>query len=140
MSLRTRLIALLSLITAGFLSATALLHLSERNERPQVLAAAHAAGEDATERWIHLEGVAMRQCVDDYSWWDDMVTFVDHPSPEWAETNLEEMIEFFALDGIWVFSLACNAVYAITDPNHPQVAPPSPVLPHELQPIAAHDT
>ena len=111
MTLRTRMLFLFALLLGGFAVAIALLHMAEQDERVRIVEAAQTRGTQNIARWLNLAGVPMQQFVEDYSWWDEMVEFVREPDPEWAQTNLEEMLEFFDLSAMWVVDLTGNVVY-----------------------------
>jgi len=40
--------------------------------------------------------------ADDYTRWDDFVTFARHPDPAWGRVNLTENIATFGIDAAWV--------------------------------------
>lgn len=47
----------------------------------------------------------------DYSYWDEMVTYVANPNPQWARINLEATISFFETDGIFIIDSNNTLLY-----------------------------
>lgn len=60
---------------------------------------------------LNLESTAIRQVSQDYSRWDEMVTFVHNQDLNWSKDNLEPMIETFHLTYISVFDVSKKQVY-----------------------------
>ncbi len=46
-----------------------------------------------------------------YSYWDEMVTFVKKPNPYWAQENIEEPIKNLSISFAWVFDENFNQKY-----------------------------
>jgi len=49
----------------------------------------------------------------DYSYWDDMVSFVDEPSDGWAQDNLDPALSSYGVDAIWVYDKDLQLKYGI---------------------------
>lgn len=59
---------------------------------------------------VNLEGKSLATLSRDYSFWDDMVAFVDKPTKEF-ENTINASMETFAVDKVWVYSQEGKQVY-----------------------------
>ncbi len=64
------------------------------------------------ERTISLKGDALRQLGDDYSRWDEMVSFASSADPVWARDNLEPGLDTYQIDYAWVYRPGLDLVYS----------------------------
>ncbi len=124
MTLRQRLLSLIALLVVGFGLAVGFLHTAETREQDELRESLRQDQTAITDRLIDLSGKPLQQFVDDYSWWDDMVDFVQAPDPTWAEVNLLEMTDFFDVDVIWVLGLDGVTRFQVSRENVPEVAIP----------------
>jgi|GEM_PF-2626621 len=60
---------------------------------------------------IELEGRTLANFAYDYTYWDDMVTFVRKPRPSWAAENIRTPMESFQIDGVWIFDASWNLLH-----------------------------
>ncbi|WP_221030626.1 CHASE4 domain-containing protein [Actomonas aquatica] len=111
MTLRLRLLSLLAVLMVGFALALGLLHWAEQGEQAALRANLQAEQTEDVTRFLELASAPLRQFVDDYSWWDDMVEFVGNPDPEWAQINLAQMVDFFDVDVMWVLALDGSPIH-----------------------------
>jgi len=63
------------------------------------------------EKVIDLKTAQTKSYIHDYSYWDDMVRFVESGDPKWAHINLEETMDDFQTDYICVIGKDSKAVY-----------------------------
>jgi sensor domain CHASE-containing protein len=49
----------------------------------------------------------------DYTYWDEMVTFVNNPDATWAQDNLDPALSSYGVDAIWVYNPSLKLSYAI---------------------------
>lgn len=106
----TVLFVLLALISIGGVAVLRNLHQREFDEMfAQVSSERQQLMRDA----IELEGRNLRDFVNDYSYWDELVSFVAQPSPEWARINLAPGLVSFDVDDIWVLRPDGTIVYSI---------------------------
>ncbi len=77
---------------------------SEINERKSVF-----------DRITDLRAASLKTLVSDYTFWDEMVNFVQSRDPVWAADNLgNSTMNLFDADGIWVYGLEDLPVYSST--------------------------
>jgi len=50
----------------------------------------------------------------DYSYWDELTEFIDEPSQQWAEENLNESLKTFDLQAIWVYDRDFKVVHRVS--------------------------
>jgi len=67
--------------------------------------------------------------ADDYTRWDDFVTFTRKPDPHWGEINLTESIATFGLDAAWVLDDHFRLIYAANPTGDSTLAVPPVPLP-----------
>jgi hypothetical protein len=84
-----RLALLLGLLLLAFLASLLALRHFELRQSEQMLANIRQSRISLLERFIDLTGDSLRQFANDYSQWDDMVGYVNHADPAWAEVNVD---------------------------------------------------
>ncbi len=113
MKVRAKILILLSSIIIIFMAAVAasiaidmnraiVLYDTEKEESGRVL-----------DEIVRLEGQTLRIFVYDYTYWDEMVTFVSTANEEWANENLKESMGTYKADVIWVYNAKLDLVYTI---------------------------
>ena len=71
-----------------------------------------------------LLGVGLQSTVSNYSWWDEMVKFVQDPDPEWSAANVDNIVgSIDGGDALWVLNSRLEPVHAI-DLDYQKPAPP----------------
>jgi signal transduction histidine kinase len=58
-----------------------------------------------------LDGHGLQSYSDDYSFWDDMVTFVHHPTTLWSSENIDSSLGTYGADAAWVYNTNDQLVY-----------------------------
>jgi signal transduction histidine kinase len=117
LQLRLYLLAVALLLSAVLTSLTT--HRTEKDEVALLMADAREKLRHDTTHWWKLSGRSMQRFVEDYSWWDDMVDFVQDPDSDWAADNLEDMWDFWGVSGMWVLDTTGRQVYRLTHPDYP---------------------
>jgi len=75
---------------------------------------------------MELQNALPRQVVYDYTYWDDMVTAVQHPDKKWLDQNISTMISSFYLDGVCLYNLEGKLLHHAA-PEGIKGIPPVPV-------------
>lgn len=88
--------------------------LSEQVFRSHLMAEAEYTREHVG-RTAELYGAPLAVFAKDYTLWDEMVRFVEHPDSGWAKVNLVVSLETFDADAIWVHDSSGRPVYAAGD-------------------------
>jgi len=112
MSIRHKLLFLFCLITLVLGGALAYLYASQQQALRQIGRNETQARLLLVNQIIALHGESTRNMVNDYTFWDDMVDFVEDPDQGWADENLNPAFVTFGLDYIWVFTPTLEPVYA----------------------------
>jgi len=60
---------------------------------------------------LSLESKQLHQVVFDYTFWDEMVNFIDHRDMGWAKLNIDPILSTFDVDVIWIFDASKNIFY-----------------------------
>lgn len=111
MSIKLRFALLLGLLLLIFLGCLASLRLLEKKQLTEALAVSQRDATGMLERWLELHGSSLRQFAEDYSRWDEMVTFVKKPDTAWADVNLRDSLANFNIDDVWVLNPDGTLIY-----------------------------
>lgn len=60
---------------------------------------------------LSLESKQLRQVVFDYTFWDDMVSFIERKNMDWAKLNIDPILSTYDVDVIWIFDASKNIFY-----------------------------
>jgi hypothetical protein len=121
MSIKLRFALLLGMLLLVFLGCLATLRLLEKQQLTEALATSQRDATGMLERWLDLNGSSLRQFTEDYSRWDELVSFVKTRDPEWAELNLRASLANFNIYEAWVLTPEGALIYQT---RQEQVAPP----------------
>lgn len=108
---QTRLILVLCLITGVFTAAYWSLRAAHLREAERLLDNLRRERVEFVDKIIELTGATLRNFSVDYSYWDDLVRFVDQPDPQWGQANLEVSLTTFKANGVWVLKPSGEQVY-----------------------------
>ncbi len=110
-STQFRLYALLTLLVAGFGVTLAFLWRAQEQEAARMLAGLETERRDLVERVVELRGDSLRNFANDYSYWDEMLTFVESGDAAWARVNLDASLDSFQAHAVWVLRRDGGQVY-----------------------------
>jgi hypothetical protein len=80
------------------------------------------------ERILDLESQLPNTWSKDYSWWSELVDYLSHPNPAWAESNLDSMMSGFKADAFWVYNSSGQLIHSLDTLSQTQdLEPPWPV-------------
>jgi signal transduction histidine kinase/CheY-like chemotaxis protein len=77
------------------------------------------------DRLLELKGSSLATLAFDYTFWSEMVRFLETKDPGWAADNLDSALLTFQAEAIWVYDLQWRLVYAAKRPGVPAI----PVMP-----------
>lgn len=60
----------------------------------------------------------LKRILFDYTFWDEMVDFVNQPTKTWSELYIDPTLDTYQINAIWVFDIQYNNVYSIHDSLH----------------------
>jgi signal transduction histidine kinase len=105
------LILVLCLIAGIFTAGYWALRASHLSEAERLLDNLRQERGEFVDKIIELTGLPLKNFAYDYSYWDDLVAFVDKPDPQWAKLNLEASLATFKANGVWVLKPGGEQVY-----------------------------
>ena len=113
LSVRTRILLLLSFLAAAFLAALLSWQSLGRRQAEQLSRQSRQEMTVTDEKELTLKGEALQSLACDYTFWDEMVTFVHSRSPKWAAQNLDTALSTYDTDGVWIYDTRMAPVYSV---------------------------
>jgi PAS domain S-box-containing protein len=93
------------------LAGMAVLHHSETGRVDMTMAEQEQARNMLLHKIIDLKSYAPRTMAYDYSFWDEMVSFVSEPDSAWAKENIDVSLNTFQSSVVWVCDTNLAPVY-----------------------------
>lgn len=121
-----RIMLLLSLLALGFL-ATVIAWQGLETQRARLLG--RSAAEERHrffDRIITLKGDTLEALAFDYTFWDEMVRYVQTRDPTWARENLDSALTTYHVSGSWVYDTNGALVYGVTEHGRSPLPLPAP--------------
>lgn len=112
MSVRQQLLATMILCLAITLGMIFALHVQQRHETKTLTESFTRERTEQLADAMNEQSEALGIFVQDYSGWDDMVSFVSSLNPEWARLNIEEVMERYRLSAVWLVSSEGKVLYS----------------------------
>ncbi len=130
---RRILAAIVHVITAFVLIIVLNQMLTVRTVRGMI-ALEYESRSELLDKTIELSGEKARLFADDYSYWDEMVSFVTTRDPLWAEINLEPAPHTFGMQATWVINANFELIYSAAAETAPRLKD-FPLDPKKLKPF-----
>lgn len=118
---RKRVVLLLSLVAAIFIPLLLGWQMLEQRRSNMLYAAAKADTCAVSKKLVDMTGQKLKSISSDYSYWDDMVTFVRTRDPKWAKVNLVSGMSTFDLTAVAVYNRDGVQVYTANTLNDPKM-------------------
>lgn len=67
------------------------------------------------DKVLQLNRIKYEQLINDNSGWDDMISFIANPDPEWAKSNVDFFVNSFKLSFVLAYSKEKKLVYQFGD-------------------------
>lgn len=100
---RIRIVLLLATLSVGF-ALTLVGFWGLERQRASLLVRGIEQKEAKTfGELLDLRGASLHAFVSDYTFWDDMVRFVEAPDRSWAAENIDTALDTFDADSAWVY-------------------------------------
>lgn len=124
-SVQSRLLLLLFTVASAFL--VFIWQWRERELERIALLRADAASQLAhsCDQLFTLNGKSIQTLASDYTYWDELASFVTTQDRQWALENLETCLETYSVDGVWVFDNEKQQVYWSHSAKLNAFAPPA---------------
>lgn len=112
-SLRLKTYIWLIGLTLGCFSGYYFNHISYNTKVFDLFASKQEENLTLVNSIISLDKQRVETLANDYTYWDDMVSFVSEPDTAWASENLDAALLTFDVEGIWVFKMDGSLVYSV---------------------------
>ncbi len=89
-------------VAVGFLGGLYFWGQNESAQVGEVITKLSHDGSKKLQELIEVRGSSLKVLADDYSWWDEMVTFVSNGDSVWAKDNIETGLRTFDASAAWV--------------------------------------
>jgi PAS domain S-box-containing protein len=73
------------------------------------------------EKTIEFKSKNLVAFTNDYTYWDEMVTFVKEGDPEWAKENIEASMPTYEIDYTWIYKPNLQYCSAFSGENLPKI-------------------
>lgn len=93
------------------------LQMTERSQEELVVETTTKQYDEAFSVLINNNSIRYQQLVIDYSYWNDMCSFLKRKDEKWAKENLETVIETYGVDMVWIYKTDQSLYYSFPDPN-----------------------
>jgi len=115
MKIQTKLL-ILTIISLCFFVVTFLLFMRlEESRLNTTLQQAEKEEYVILDKLLNLKGLSLATLANDYSYWDEMVSFVSSKDKKWAKANIEPSLVTFQVNAEWVYDIDFNLVYVFSD-------------------------
>ncbi|MGV3614710.1 MAG: response regulator [Fimbriimonas sp.] len=117
LSTRARILCLLA--TVGLLLMLAMLALRANEQRSEAMVQAGAVEQQRrlADEVIRSESDLTGAFVESYSWWDEMVAYVQKPTPGWGAENLDASLDMYKSHAVWVLDKDGRTIYKSSVPT-----------------------
>ncbi|MGE5399675.1 MAG: ATP-binding protein [Ignavibacteriales bacterium] len=110
---RYRIIAFLVLIFIIFLAGMITIQTSELRKVSSLIEQTKRERNLLLGKVIGLQGKGLESYVYDYSFWDDMLKFVNKVDRKWAYINIDNVMPTFNVQCFWLFNTKLDQVYSV---------------------------
>ena len=132
-SVQTRITLLLAVTAAAFIALLLVIQGGWHRQVDLLLHDRVQETDGVLRRVLELRGSGARIHADDYTRWDDFVTFAHEQDPHWGSVNLTQSIATFNLDVAWVLDDQFHDIFTANPANDSLLVP----LPLPAQTLAA---
>jgi signal transduction histidine kinase/sensor domain CHASE-containing protein/AmiR/NasT family two-component response regulator len=115
-NVQTRLLLLLAVMICVLLAGMGALYYSETGRVDMTMAEQEQARNKLLHKVIDLKSYAPRTLANDYSYWDDMVNFVNDRDSAWAKENIDISVKTYQVSAAWVCDTNLAPVYYASNP------------------------
>jgi PAS domain S-box-containing protein len=111
-NIQTRIILLFAFLVVALLSAFILLKQWDRYKMERLFQNEKSRGDVLIDRILNLKSSSLKAFVNDYSFFDEMVSFVSNRDKRWAAENIDTGLTTFKADAAWVYRPDFSPVYS----------------------------
>ncbi|MCX7918178.1 MAG: HD domain-containing protein [bacterium] len=114
MHIRKRLIVLILSTTILFLIALLVMNFAEQERRDLLFNDFVASREQFFDKVLMLKSASLATFAYDYTYWDEMVTFVEKENKKWAKQNIDASLSTYDTDAVWIYNRDWKLVYFVS--------------------------
>ncbi|PWB76255.1 hypothetical protein C3F09_00845 [candidate division GN15 bacterium] len=118
---QTRFILLFSAIIAIVILGAYLWQQSEYAKADLLLRDKKHEKAVQTAELVELRGEALKTVAYDYTYWDEMASFVAHPDSIWGTENLGTCLATYRIDMVTIFDSSGRQMYGVSTSDHPNI-------------------
>lgn len=111
MTIRNKIFLLISAILILLFIGLFLFYVSQKKQNNLILRSAVAQQVELVNTAINAKSNQLKQIVQDYSIWDELIFRLNKPDQLWAEGSIGTSLESFQLHSISIFNLGKKLVY-----------------------------
>jgi len=115
MKVTTRLALFILIVTVAFMAGLTVIRWMETKEVNALFADREREENLNFDKLLELKGLSLKTMSLDYTFWDEMVTFVSRPNKKWAAQNIEVSLGTFKVNAAWVLRLDHSLVYSVNN-------------------------
>ncbi|MFA5262164.1 MAG: CHASE4 domain-containing protein, partial [Candidatus Omnitrophota bacterium] len=112
MKITVKFMVLLSVVIGLFLTAIVLYIHLENQRIAEFFEEQKVYRQKNFGKIVKLIGKSIETMACDYTWWNEMVTFVETRDLQWAEVNLGSSLETFNVTDLWVYNSDYTLIYS----------------------------
>lgn len=115
--LHTKLIVLLAIILFIFISG--LIFFRHAEIKRLTILTDETANEKAVflEKLLELKSEPLKTLVTDYTFYDEMVSFIKTGDKKWAKENIDTALDTFKTSSIWIYKTNLSIAYKVNNPE-----------------------
>ncbi len=108
MKIQKRILVVMILIIMIFLTGLSFYHYFEKKRAYKIFQDEKTEVKSFFEQLLKLKGESLEMHVYDYTFWDEMVRFVQEKKLDWAAVNIDSSLATHKDNAMWVYSLQKN--------------------------------
>lgn len=78
----------------------------------------------ASKNALELNNELLASTVNDYTYWDQLLEFIEKPDTSWAEMNLYTLVAYKYIDYLWMYNLDVNLFFKAEKEEFPEIEKP----------------
>lgn len=117
MKIQNKIIILLSFIIVLFAIS---IYFFEKSERAKILSQLRDLQSEKNillEKASNVLGKSLFNYSYDYTYWDEMVEYVENPSEKWVFENVDQTLETFNVQAAWIYDKNFNLIHSASNLN-----------------------
>ena len=114
MKVQTKIILVLCFVVAVFMVGFLIFNQRESEKADLIFQQVERQKKAFFDKLVELKGGSLETLAFDYTYWDEMVNFVETGDPVWASNILDTSLPNYKVDAMWIFRTDGSPVYGVT--------------------------